>query len=213
MVELLLTTTELKECIVCHDRGNCEVTKAPRHLVGLLAVGCLALGISGCGSSSTPRKAAAAAEVGVANPARCPDRWTTTDHSMLNPAPARSGLSDTLVPPGAESMTVCRYAGLNQPVEVGSLERSHVVSGPQLTAFLAFVNMPSWQVISGTAVYNCPADQGSTDLLMFTYSSGPSVDVDVDLEGCSFATNGVRTVNGYEIGMRLTAWVGADRPL
>lgn len=110
-------------------------------------------------------------------------------------------------------MTICRYAGGNQAVKVGTLERTHVVSGQQLTEFVSYVDKPTWQVITEPAVYNCPLDQGSLDVVRFVYPSGPVVTVTVNLGGCSFVTNGSRTIAGYQIGVRLGAWVGKDKTL
>ena len=108
-------------------------------------------------------------------------------------------------------MTICRYAGGNQAVKTGTLERTRMVRGQQLTAFVSYVNKPTWQVITEPALYNCPVDQGSLDVLRFVYPSGPGVSVTVDLGGCSFVTNGSRTISGHEIGVRLGSWVGKDK--
>jgi hypothetical protein len=128
----------------------------------------------------------------------------------LNPPPTRPGLASTLVPPGPTLLTVCRYAGLNQAVTAGTMVQSHVVTGSQLPAFVTYIDQPTWPVIPTGAVYHCPASQGRVDLLQFVYPSGPGVDVSVDIDGCSFVSNGPRTVSGATIGTRLTAWVGID---
>jgi hypothetical protein len=116
-----------------------------------------------------------------------------------------------MVPPGPSSLSVCRYAGVNQPDEAGTLERSHVVTGPALAQLVAYLDMPTWQVIPAGAGYNCPLSQGRVDLLQFDYPSGPGVTVTVDTDGCRSASNGVRTVAGDEIGAHLARWVGTDR--
>jgi hypothetical protein len=134
-----------------------------------------------------------------------------SDPGPPNPPPARGGLADTLVPPGPLVATVCRYAGRNQPVAAGTLERTHVVTGPALASLVTALDSPSLQVIPDSAVYSCPMDQGSTDLLAFAYPTGPAVTVSVAILGCRFMTNGARTVGGAELGPRLAAWVGTDR--
>ena len=108
---------------------------------------------------------------------------------------------------------MCRYAGLNQPVKAGTLAQSHVVTGPDLAQFVAYLDMPTWQVIPAGAVYNCPSSAGRIDLLRFDYLAGPQVTVTVDLDGCGFVSNGARTIGGGGsggIGLRLTGWVGSD---
>jgi hypothetical protein len=104
-------------------------------------------------------------------------------------------------------MTICRYAGLNQKAKFGSLEASHVVSGSELSAL---VSLSDRQIVERGGSFGCPMSQGSVDLLELVYATGPQVDVTVSLAGCSFASNGSRTVNGSEIGARLATWVGSD---
>jgi hypothetical protein len=143
--------------------------------------------------------------------APCPRRWDPSTPDPIDPSPARPGLADTLVPTGPTSLSVCRYAGLDQPDEAGTLERSHMVTGRALAQFVADLDMPTWQVIPSGAIYNCPSSQGRVDLLQFDYPSGPAVTVTVDTDGCRFSSNGVRTIAGDEIGVRLSRWVGTDR--
>jgi hypothetical protein len=115
------------------------------------------------------------------------------------------------VPAGPTVLTVCRYAGLNQSVPAGTLERSTVVTGAPLAALVAYIDQPSWSVIPQGTAYGCPMSEGQVDLLRFAYSAGPGVSVTVDIGGCSFASNGARTVQGSSIGGRLTSLVGTDR--
>ncbi|MGO8872391.1 MAG: hypothetical protein ACLQPH_13505 [Acidimicrobiales bacterium] len=84
------------------------------------------------------------------------------------------------------------------------------MANPELRALVAFFNSSKWQVISNPGEYQCPAYRyGQADLVKFVYPIGRGVTVTVDLGGCSFASNGVRTVGGYAIGQRLAAWVGS----
>jgi len=46
-------------------------------------------------------------------------------------------------------------------------------------------------------------------LVLVVHDSGPGVRVTVDLGGCGFASNGVRTVAGHPIAQHLAASIGA----
>jgi hypothetical protein len=107
-------------------------------------------------------------------------------------------------------MTICRYAGLNQKVKAGTLERSRVVTGTELATFVKYIDEPIYEVVKPGTPYFCPASFGQTDVLQFVYPSGSTEVVQVDLDGCPFVSNGYRTVWGGSIGARLTAWVGRD---
>ena len=143
----------------------------------------------------------------VVHPASCQPQWAGSA-APLNPR-ARPGLSTELVPTAPEVMTICRYAGLNQKVAFGALEASRTIGGKALTEFVGYLDSPGWHVVRKGAIF-CPFSQGSTDLLEFVYPSGPPVTVSVAISGCSFVSNGVRTVTGAAIGARLARWVGAD---
>lgn len=141
----------------------------------------------------------------------CPERWAFDSPSKsLNDKRPRPGLSKTLVPGGPTSLTVCRYSGLNQKVKPGTLERSRVVTGAALEAFVKYVDEPTWQTVNPHTTYMCPMSTGLVDLLQFVYPSGSPVLVSLEVDGCSFASNGYRTVWGGSIGARITAWVGRD---
>jgi len=142
--------------------------------------------------------------------AACARKWPVgSPQSSLNPV-ARPGLSNALVPAGSSSMTVCRYAGLNQKVEEGTLERSLVVTGRSLSAFVTYADLKTWQVMRPGSVFSCPMSEGLVDVLLFVYPSGSPVTVTVDIGGCPLASNGTHTVWAGPIGSRLTQWVGQD---
>jgi hypothetical protein len=105
-----------------------------------------------------------------------------------------------MIPAKPISMEVCRYVGL-----VGTFLRSHAVTGSQLSAFVAYTNRRSWEVI--TSPINCASDDGDADYLRFRYSSGPDLVVLVDIGGCPITSNGLRTIYGQN-GRRLAMWVG-----
>lgn len=176
--------------------------------VRCVALACVVLAAAACGSAAARGTRPSAPAVKAPS---CMAKWAVSGDQAINPAPARAGLADILVPPTPLVMTICRYAGFNQPVSAGKLERSRVVTGKQLATFVTSLDSPARQVVTQPAIYNCPADQGSIDLLRFAYSSGPGVDLKVGLLGCWFVTNGLRTIGGYSIGLRVESWVGADK--
>jgi hypothetical protein len=78
-----------------------------------------------------------------------------------------------------------------------------------LDDLVTLFNSPQWHVVTDTAVYSCPLDEGAVDDVWFMYTAGPSVVVSVDLAGCTFASIGVRTVAGYALVQRLATLVGS----
>ncbi len=131
---------------------------------------------------------------------------------VLNPD-AREGLATVLVPTRPVppvTVTICRYAGLNQSVRSGDLERSRVLRGSQLAALVGYIDEPSWESVSPTQSYNCPMSIGSIDILHFGYTTGPDVTLSVDIGGCPFVSNGFKTIWGGSIGQRLAVYVGSD---
>jgi hypothetical protein len=107
-------------------------------------------------------------------------------------------------------LTVCRYAGFNQKVSAGTLERRLVVAGSDLATFVKYIDEPGFETVNPNTPYMCPMSTGQVDLLRFVYQSGSPVDVQVDVDGCPFVSNGHRTVWGGLIANRVAAWVGKD---
>jgi hypothetical protein len=138
-------------------------------------------------------------------PATCPAHWRplSTGVVPVSSAQARS----VLVPPGPRWVTVCRYAGLNQRVPSGTLERSRVVTGTDLAQLVAVADKAE-TVPQGS--YNCPFSQGLVDVLYFVYPTGRTVTVTVDVDGCVWAGNGQHTVWAGGITPLLKQWVGQD---
>ena len=145
--------------------------------------------------------------------ASCLPTWVSgTSQTPLNPNP-RPGLAEVLVPASPVSpvyVTICRYAGLNQNVKEGDLERSQVLMGAQLSGLVTYLDNPSWQKVPANGVFACPMSIGSIDILQFAYSGGPNVTVSVDIDGCPFVSNGQRVVSSAGIGQRLADYVGSD---
>jgi hypothetical protein len=169
----------------------------------------------GAPGKTTPHRATAPTtpdRVPSVRPEACPGRWeVSTSLSSLNRDTALPGLSQTLVPAGPKYVTICRYAGLNQKVKAGILERSLVVTGTTLATFVRYVDAPTWMKVNPNTGYFCPMSTGLVDLLQFVYPSGSSEVVQVDIDGCPFVSNGYRTVWGSSIGARLNTLVGSDR--
>jgi hypothetical protein len=105
------------------------------------------------------------------------------------PTQLRSGERKTLVPPGATTLIVCQYNGIN-----------------------AFGGAPRWGLLSAGATSNrakvkrivtgldalkptramrmCPMDDGSAVVATFGYRSAPGVVVTIETNGCNAITNG-----------------------
>ena len=146
-----------------------------------------------------------------ARPATCPELWRfDTPDTSLNRQSPRPGLSETLVPADPTILTICRFAGLDQKVKAGTLERSRVVTGAALAAFVEYSDRSTWPTVNPDGLYYCPMSIGLVDLLQFVYPSGSPVVVSVDVDGCRFVSNGYRTVWGESIGSHVTALVGTD---
>ena len=167
---------------------------------GACVVAAVALALAACGSPTS----APPASPPVAAPT-CPPGPSAVVPAAP-PSSTRPGLSGSLVPPGPSAAVVCRYAGGSSHVI-----RSAVVPRAALAPLVAELDSDRWQVVADPGVYNCPTWDGSTDVVRFVYPSGPDVVVTVDLGGCDFASNGVRTVGGHDIGRYLSRWVGGVR--
>ena len=163
-----------------------------------------ALVLAACGSSVSAPTTSPSGPATARTPT-CPP-GSTTRAPATGGTPARAGLADELVPSGPDAAVACRYAATST-----SAVRSAVVARKDVAALVAELDSSQWQVITQPATYSCPMWDGSTDVLLFAYPSGPEVQVTVDLGGCGFASNGVRTVGGYEISGYVARWVGGNR--
>lgn len=129
---------------------------------------------------------AAAAAPGVAH------QGTTCPRSDRAPVVSRAPAARSmLVPPGASSLVICRYSGLNPPHGVHRfrlMAAGTSTAPPTLAKFTSRLNAlrPGRQ----GAAYSCPTDDGSALLAFFSYPSGPGVTVKVGLTGCGTITNG-----------------------
>lgn len=121
----------------------------------------------------------------------------------VGPAPAAES---ELVPPGATAALICRYRGLNDPYPryANSLAGAATVTDSSTLHSLTdqFNALPPTSP-SGTAAA-CPADDGSSLVVIFDYASSAPDPVFVRPTGCSSATNGYLTANmAFEAGQRL----------
>jgi hypothetical protein len=86
--------------------------------------------------------------------------------------------------------------------------RSATVATADLAAVVDELDSPRLRPVPSAAVYSCPVWDGGLDLVEFAYRSGPGVRVTVDIGGCGFASNGVRSVQGDALVTYLARWVG-----
>lgn len=171
-------------------------------LAPLALLGVALCGVVGCGSQVTPASSPAPGSVAV-SPATLPDCPTAPPKLGTYPA----GPAATMVPAGPGAARVCRYAGLNETTPAGTLVKAGDVNHadlPQLAGALnAAVPMPQR--------INCPMDDNSSDLVIFGYPDGHTVNVTVGLTGCNVIRNGadVKHLTSTPTLGQLAAVVGA----
>jgi hypothetical protein len=125
----------------------------------------------------------------------------------------RDGLDKVLVPTSPTApvyVTICRYAGMDQQVPPGELERSRVLNGQELSDLVEYIDNPDLQTVSLDSPISCPMATGGSDTLQFVYSSGPDVTLSIPTSGCQFVSNGERTVWPGSIGQKLAEYVGSN---
>jgi hypothetical protein len=157
--------------------------------------------LAACGSTASAPATTGATEV-VRAPT-CPP-GPATGVATPPATTTRAGVHDALVPAAPVAAVVCRYPGPGT-----TATRSSVVPEAALPALVTEMDSTRWPVISRPATYSCPMWDGSEDVAGFAYPSGPDVTVVVDVGGCGFASNGTRTVNGYDISRYLARWLGS----
>ena len=135
----------------------------------------MAAGAAGCASSEALVKATAA---------RCP---ANDRHPAYSNAPATR---TTLVPTGAIRLTLCRYRGLSPDRKrVSTLARVKAVTSRARLAHLTreFDALPPFP---STGAIDCPLDDDSETIAIFSYRQAPADPVLVSLTGCPAAYNG-----------------------
>lgn len=126
-------------------------------------------------------------------PAGCPA------HSLERvPANAWQPARETLAPPAAVTLRLCRYRGLNGP-EPLLLARSRLITAPALLSHLSGELDALPRYPKSPAATSCPSDDGSQVLALLAYPGGERVVVAAALTGCQAVTNGDVTslANGY----------------
>ena len=95
-----------------------------------------------------------------------------------------------LVPDGAKSLRLCRYQGLNPAASEFRLTDARLITARATIARLTheFDLLPAL-----AAVTNCPFDDGSAIIAIFSYPQEPSVPLKVGLNGCRVVSNGSLT--------------------
>jgi hypothetical protein len=93
-----------------------------------------------------------------------------------------------MVAPGAVSVDLCRYHGLNPPALAGRLELGRTFNSVATVARLRreLDALPA----QGNAVFHCPMDDGSEILAIFAYAHAQYDPVTIGLSGCRLVSNG-----------------------
>jgi hypothetical protein len=116
--------------------------------------------------------------------------------------PVRSEAREEFVPPGARSVTICRYeapsgtplAGQSDPALM-RLSRAGDLSGAVLSDLVEALNT------APAGHMRCPGNPTVVVLARFHYATGPDVEVRMGVAACWSATNGARdaTASGVTI--------------
>jgi hypothetical protein len=105
----------------------------------------------------------------------------------------RAGARQTLVPPGATTLVVCRYNGLAEPGILGDpgfALQSHGAARGQATVQRLASELNALPTPPPYGVEACPADFGTAAVAYFGYPSGPADPVTIALSGCEGLTDG-----------------------
>lgn len=94
-----------------------------------------------------------------------------------------------MVPGHPTSLVACRYLGFNQTQPSGTLAGTAALPA---TTTAALANSAPVLDPKGPARH-CPADFGDETLLILRYHRPPDLWITVQMSGCSFVTNGIRT--------------------
>jgi hypothetical protein len=156
------------------------------------------------------RSAALVAVVVFAGIADVSTARATSGSCRQKPVASSPGQSQSvqqdLVAPGAVSVTLCRYRGLNDPTpqHVNELAGSATVTDPTSVQSLSeqFDALPPDSGPQHASA--CPADDASSMVATFDYPHAAPDAVSIRLTGCSLATNGaVAASMAFDGGQRL----------
>jgi len=112
------------------------------------------------------------------------------------PAPRWAPARNVLAPPGAISIRLCRYAGLNARARLGLVSARTLTGASHVTALTRELDrLPSGPL----GPVACPSDDGSQILAILSYPTGWTVPITMGLSGCNSVTNGIvrRTASGF----------------
>ena len=151
-------------------------------LAPLALLGVALCGVVGCGSQVTPAAASPPPGSVAVSPVSLPD----CPSAPLKAGTYTAGPANVMVPASPSAARVCRYSGLNQPTPAGSLVKAGDVNSAELPSLVKALNA----AVPMPMRINCPNDDNSSDLVMFGYSNGHTVNVTVGLRGCNVVRNG-----------------------
>ncbi len=160
-----------------HERRSAIL--APLALLGIALCG-----VAGCGSQVHPASSPPPGQVAVAQ-ATLPDCPAAPPKKGAYPAAPVT----IMVPATPEAARVCRYAGLNEAKPAGTLLKAGEVNSAELPGLIKGLN----SAVPWPGRMSCPMDDNSSDLVIFGYPDGHTIDVTVGLKGCNMVSNGADT--------------------
>lgn len=96
-----------------------------------------------------------------------------------------------MVPPGAVSVTACRYSGLNPPDGARRFRLIGVAVSDDAGMIATFTSeLNAIRRLPRGRATSCPDDVGTTVQVTFGYRSGPGDTVRIGLSGCNAVSNG-----------------------
>ena len=117
-----------------------------------------------------------------------------TDSGIVGVRNPAANLTRTLLPAGppAAALRCAYYGGNGKPSRLKAQQRLGSAGARKLAA--AITRIPVSHEVG--AMYHCPADDGSAELVAFAYPGHPDVDVWAEVTGCSAMSNGYIDVSG-----------------
>lgn len=111
------------------------------------------------------------------------------DRGQQAPAQVRDGARRELVPPGAISLTVCRYNGMNASDGVPQWGLRGAGATSRRSRIARIISALD-AIRPRHGAYSCPFSDASDVIAGFTYRAPPRVVVTIDTGGCNTITNG-----------------------
>jgi hypothetical protein len=111
-----------------------------------------------------------------------------TNAPLTSPHPPVGTESEAFVPTGAKSATICKYRGLNEGSNPGSLVHYVVLATAETATLTSELNAGT--VVDSTKPYNCMDDNKDLVVTHFHYSNRSGVAVVTQLSGCMWSNNG-----------------------